>query len=107
VLLRGTAPGYGGAIRWLLAADLDAPEGDREATPRIRRLVVTAHQETPGIADFLDDPEHPWLRGFAGRGADVAALDTISGATITTRALARSVGAALTETLPAPAECAP
>jgi len=101
VLLRGAAEGYGGPIRWMLAADSDG------AGPQIRRLLVTAHQETPGIADFLNDPDHPWLRSFSGRGADAAQIDSITGATITTRALARSVGVALARPLTAPAECAP
>jgi len=101
VLLRGAAEGYGGPIRWMLAADADS------AGPRVRRLLVTAHQETPGIADFLNDPDHPWLRSFTGRGADAAQLEGISGATITTRALARSVGTALAWPLTAPAECTP
>ena len=75
-----------------------------------RRLLVTGHQETPGIADFLNDPEHEWLLSFIGRGPDAAEVDTISGATITTRALARSVGGALAQPLrgppPGPQDCA-
>jgi len=90
-LVRGTAPGYGGAIHWMLAADTS------EGRLLIRRLLITAHQETPGIADFLDDPRHHWLQRLAGRGADVATLEGISGATITTRALTRNIGEALQE----------
>jgi Na+-translocating ferredoxin:NAD+ oxidoreductase RnfG subunit len=104
VLLRGAAQGYGGPIRWMLSAE--QPDA-AAAAPRIRRLLITTHQETPGIADFLDDPEHPWLQQFGGRSADVVALDTISGATITTRALIRSVGASLAGPLPTPTECSP
>jgi len=104
LLLRGTANGYGGAIRWMLAADSRgvAPDG-----LIIRRLIVTGHQETPGIADFLNDPNHAWIAGFVGRGADAAEVDTISGATITTRALARSVGAALVQPHAPPSGCEP
>lgn len=102
VLLRGVATGYAGPIRWMLAA---AAGSTAEAAPRIRRLLVTGHQETPGIADFLNDPDHEWMLGFAGRSADAIEVDTISGATITTRALARSVGAALARPLPRPQGC--
>ncbi|MBX3705395.1 MAG: FMN-binding protein [Pseudomonadales bacterium] len=90
-LLRGSAAGYGGPIQWMLVFDATA------GTPLIQRVLVTAHQETPGIADFLNDPQHGWLTGFHGRGADAANLDTISGATITTRALTRSIGRALAD----------
>jgi len=97
-LVRGTAPGYGGAIHWMLAAETGA------SGLLIRRLLITSHQETPGIADFLDDPQHGWLQRFAGRGAEVADLEGISGATITTRALTRNIGEALQK---APAPCDP
>jgi len=99
LLLRGAAEGYGGAIRWMLAAEA------QEGSARIRRVLVTGHQETPGIADFLNDPEHPWLLQFAERGADAAAVDTITGATITTRGLTRSIGAALARPLAAATGC--
>lgn len=101
LLLRGAASGYGGDIHWMLAANT-GPAG-----PQVRRLLVTSHQETPGIADFLNDPDHPWLLGFAGHGTDAAEIDAIAGATITTRALARSVGQALGRPLPKPADCPP
>jgi Na+-translocating ferredoxin:NAD+ oxidoreductase RnfG subunit len=101
LLMRGAAQGYAGPIRWMLSARLTA-DG-----PRIGRVMVTNHQETPGIADFLNDPEHPWLLAFAGRGADAAELDTLTGATITTRALAQDIGARLALPLDPPAECPP
>lgn len=101
LLMRGEAQGYGGPIRWMLAAATTG--GDR----RIRRVLVTDHKETPGIADFLNDPDHEWLLGFAGRGADAAEVEAVSGATITTRALARSLGDALSRPLPSPADCPP
>lgn len=89
-LLRGTAAGYGGNIVWLAAARL----GD--AGPVLERVRITAHQETPGIADFLDRPESGWLARLPGLGsAELAALDTVSGATITTRALKRDLARAL------------
>jgi Na+-translocating ferredoxin:NAD+ oxidoreductase RnfG subunit len=99
LLLRGTAQGYGGPIRWMLAAHA-TPDG-----PEIGRVMVTGHRETPGIADFLNDSEHPWLMSFAGRSADAAEVDTISGATITTRALARDIGKRLAEPVGPLPEC--
>jgi len=61
-LLRGSARGYGGDVRWLAAAALGTP-------PTLTGVRVTAHQETPGIADFLDEPESGWLGGLPGHGA--------------------------------------
>jgi Na+-translocating ferredoxin:NAD+ oxidoreductase RnfG subunit len=101
LLMRGAADGYGGPIHWMVAAH-ETPDG-----PQIGRVMVTDHHETPGIADFLNDPEHPWLMAFAGRGADAAEVDTISGATITTRALARDIGARLAEPVGPLPECPP
>lgn len=90
-LVRSIARGYGGEIRWLAAVDLGGP------VPTLERLRITAHQETPGIADFLDRPDHGWIASLTGHGpAELAAVDTVSGATITSRALARSLAAGLT-----------
>jgi Na+-translocating ferredoxin:NAD+ oxidoreductase RnfG subunit len=90
-LLRGSASGYGGEIRWLAAADLSGRQ------PALQSLRIVRHQETPGIADFLDHPDQGWLASL--KEADAAALarvDTVSGATITSRALGRSLATALT-----------
>lgn len=91
LLLRGSATGYGGPIDWMLAT---TPAG---ATPpmRIRAVRVTAHRETPGIADFLDTPEAGWLARFRGRDATGAMPDALTGATVTTRALSQSIAEAL------------
>lgn len=89
-LLRGAASGYGGDIEWLAAANLAGQ------SPALARLRITAHQETPGIADFLDRPEAGWLASLAGAdAAELARVDGVSGATITSRALGRSLAAAL------------
>lgn len=101
VLLRGAAGGYGGDIRWLAAVDTTAP------APTLERLRITAHQETPGIAGFLDRPHAGWLAGLAGRDAHALAdVDAVSGATITSRALTRDLSRRLDKAALAGA-CAP
>ncbi|MEN9806118.1 MAG: hypothetical protein RL756_626 [Pseudomonadota bacterium] len=98
-LMRGRADGYAGAIEWLLFIDV-APAS------RIRALRVIAHRETPGIADFLNEPQHPWMQAFVARGAGEPPPDTLTGATITTRALGQSLTTALaTATPPGEGEC--
>jgi Na+-translocating ferredoxin:NAD+ oxidoreductase subunit G len=90
VVLRGASAGYAGDIRWLAAAQPSGP------AVTLRGVRIVAHQETPGIADFLDRPEDGWLATLAG--LDSAALtvaDTVSGATVTTRALRRDLARAL------------
>jgi Na+-translocating ferredoxin:NAD+ oxidoreductase RnfG subunit len=101
-LLRGTARGYGGEIRWLAAAEL---AGD---APILTGLRITAHQETPGIADFLDRPGQGWLAALEGAAEDeLADVDVVSGATITSRALRRALSAALAQPGLAERECEP
>jgi Na+-translocating ferredoxin:NAD+ oxidoreductase RnfG subunit len=101
VLVRGTAAGFAGAIRFLLVADVT-----REP-PVLRRMLVYRHQETPGIAGFLADRAHPWLEALGGRdAAALAGTDAVAGATITSRALARALAGALGEAA-LRAECPP
>ncbi len=89
-LMRGTARGYGGDIRWLAAADLS---GKQAVLDGVR---IVAHQETPGIADFLDHPTRGWMASLNGaNAAELAHVDGVSGATITSRALSRSLAAGL------------
>jgi Na+-translocating ferredoxin:NAD+ oxidoreductase RnfG subunit len=89
-LLRGAVQGYAGSVRWLAAADAAGP------SPILTAVRITIHQETPGIADFLDRPERGWLAALRGLDADtLAAVDTVTGATITSRALRGSLAAAL------------
>jgi Na+-translocating ferredoxin:NAD+ oxidoreductase RnfG subunit len=82
-LLFGSVEGYGGSIDFLVLL---------ASTHHIAGLRVTRHQETPGIGDFIDQPESEWMRQFIG--ADATSLNDIdgkTGATITTRALSRAV----------------
>jgi len=69
---------------------------DARPALRIRGVRITAHRETPGIADFLDAPEQGWLATFRGRDANGPMPDGLTGATVTTRALTLSIAGALT-----------
>ena len=74
---RGASVGYAGPIEYLALLRQD----------RIR-LRVTRHQETPGIADFIDHRKDPYLPSLDDTLlADWSQLDNISGATITHKAL--------------------
>ena len=77
-LTRTVAQGYGGGIDILLTQDAG----------QLRGLRITAHQETPGIADFLNRYDEGWLSNLTGRTSmELTALDTVTGATITSRAM--------------------
>ena len=73
-------PGYGGPIRLIFTLSSEQPT-------TLYRLRLLSHQETPGITDFLRDPEG-WLTEFNNRTtATLAEVSAVSGATITTRAI--------------------
>jgi Na+-translocating ferredoxin:NAD+ oxidoreductase subunit G len=81
-LLRGRVAGYAGTIHWLAATEVAS------GAARLAGLRITAHQETPGIGDFLDRPGRGWLAGLQGLdAAAIAAVDTVTGATVTSRSL--------------------
>lgn len=74
--------GYGGPLTLLITLK----DGHLE------RLRVTAHQETPGIADFLNRPDSGWMAGLRGQDPEgLSAFDAVSGATITSRALLSAI----------------
>ena len=89
-LVRGSTLGYGGPLAWLAAVSMD--NGPR----RLLGLQITAHQETPGIADFLSRRDDPWLQQLRGRtGQDIRQVATLTGATITSRAVLAAASGAL------------
>jgi Na+-translocating ferredoxin:NAD+ oxidoreductase RnfG subunit len=89
VLVRSHGTGYGGPIALLVALTTEHPEGNEL---RLLGLRVTKHQETPGLADFLAQPNSGWLSHLAGlTGPEVSAVDTVAGATITSIAIRRTV----------------
>jgi Na+-translocating ferredoxin:NAD+ oxidoreductase RnfG subunit len=75
-MVRGSTRGYGGSIDLLLGLKQGNLMGVR----------VTHHTETPGLGDFID-AEHGWIHGFDNDGQ----VDSITGATITSRAVVNAV----------------
>ncbi|HEY5681564.1 MAG TPA: FMN-binding protein [Pseudomonadales bacterium] len=94
-LARSSAAGYGGPIRLVVGV----------SQGRILGIRVTAHQETPGLADFLREPKRGWLAALNGRtGPETAAVDAVAGATITSEAVVRAVRDAMDRAQDASAE---
>lgn len=97
VVLTAVAPdGYTGEIRMLVAVDADG---------RVLGVRVTEHRETPGIGDAVT--RRGWLSGLAGRSAtdpppegwrlrrNDGEFDSITGATLSSRAVVTAVGRAV------------
>ena len=86
--------GYGGAIRVLLGVDKDG---------RILGARVLSHTETPGLGDHIEAARDDWILSFDGKSLgdppparwavkkDGGVFDQFSGATITPRAVVKSV----------------
>ena len=86
--------GYNGAIRLLVALWVDAT---------VAAVRVISHQETPGLGDRIEARRSDWIDQFAGRSLhnpdramwgvkrDGGYFDQLSGATITARAVVRTV----------------
>ena len=91
-----TAQGYNGRIDLLIALN-----SDRE----VISVRVTHHEETPGIGDKIELDVSGWIHQFAGRSADDTDwtlspggdIDSISGATITSRAVTDAIAEVLSE----------
>ena len=84
LLTLSATAGYGGPIK-LLFTSTAADGGTRSA--RLHRLTVTHHQETPGITDFLRN-DQGWLTSLEGLApGELREVDTVTGATITSRAI--------------------
>lgn len=87
-VLIAEARGYGGPIELAIARD----------TTYVRGVRVLKHAETPGIGDIVVRDDGQWIARF--RGQPVArpndwAVDTVTGATITTRAVISAVAASV------------
>jgi len=85
-LVRARAAGYGGPVALMVSIATDTDP------PRVRGLRITDQQETPGLADFLLHHERGWLHGLEGRSeSGIGAVDVVTGATITSRAVLRAI----------------
>lgn len=96
-ILPVTAPnGYSGAIDLLLGVRRDGT---------IAAARVTRHRETPGLGDGIDLERSDWIRQFADRSLnnplrwavdkDDGPFDSLTGATITPRAVVQAIHGAL------------
>ncbi len=77
-----TTRGYGGVIELLVAVD---------ASHRVAGVRAISHHETPRIGDVIDTRRSDWILGFSRHDGD--AVDGVTGATITTRAVIAAVDA--------------
>ncbi len=77
-----TARGYGGPIKLILASDSEG---------RITGVSVLEHRETPGLGDLIDRQRSRWIEQFQGLSREAFSIDTVTGATITTRAVINAV----------------
>lgn len=90
--------GYAGAIKTIIAVD---PDG------KILGTRVLAHKETPGLGDKIEEAKSDWITKFTGLSLgnppeeqwkvkkDGGQFDQFSGATITPRAVVKSIHEAL------------
>lgn len=82
-----TNKGYNGTIELFVARDIDG---------RIISVRTKHHQETPGIGDRIELGVSNWILGFNDRTVQTLdQVDSISGATITSRAVTGAVQGAL------------
>lgn len=96
VVARAQAAGYAGPIELLFA--LSTP-GSARIPGKLHGVRITRHQETPGIADFLNTPDIGWLAALVDTDpADVALFDAVTGATITSEAIQAALVEAISRT---------
>lgn len=85
VVARAQAAGYTGPIEILFALNISAAGG---VGGKLHGVRITHHRETPGIANFLNTPDEGWLAALVDAApAEVASLDAVTGATITSKAI--------------------
>ncbi len=93
LILTTVAPdGYNGAIRLLVGITTDG---------EIAGVRVVRHRETPGLGDKIETSRSTWILGFNGRSLDNTSnwavkpdggeFDSLTGATITPRAVVNAV----------------
>lgn len=102
-VLTAVAPdGYSGAIRLLIGVYADPMRDGRLAGVRVVR-----HKETPGLGDRIEAARSDWIHGFQSKSLgnpppeqwkvrpDGGAFDSLTGATVTPRAVVAAVRRAL------------
>ncbi len=86
-----TLEGYSGSIELLVGIDADE---------RIIAVGVTKHSETPGLGDKIERGKSAWINQFNGKSLDksnwnvkkdAGDFDSLSGATISSRAVVKAV----------------
>lgn len=93
IILAATAPdGYNAAIRMLIGVDLDGT---------VTGVRVVSHRETPGLGDAIEIEKSDWIAQFSGTSLqmptrwavdkDDGPFDSITGATVTPRAVIAAV----------------
>jgi electron transport complex protein RnfG len=95
LVMTAVAPdGYSGTIKLLVGIDYDGI---------LTGVRVSAHHETPGLGDAIDEERSDWIYGFDGKSLDNppldrwrvkrdgGAFDQLTGATITPRAIVKAV----------------
>ena len=94
VLIVNARGGYSGPIRLLIGIDRDG------IVTGVRTL---SHRETPGLGDLIDSDKSDWIHQFTGSSLknpplpawstrrDGGEFDQLTGATITPRAVIRSI----------------
>lgn len=98
-ILEAVAPdGYSGPIRLLVAITYDGT---------IAGVRVLQHRETPGLGDYIEDSKSNWVFSFDSRSLtnptqsgwkvvkDGGVFDSVTGATITPRAVVKAVNKCL------------
>ncbi len=98
IIFEVAANGYSGVIRSILAV---APNGE------VLGVRVLSHSETPGLGDKIEIEKDDWIRGFDGLSLDSPPrhswlvkkdgghFDQFTGATITPRAVVKSIRSGL------------
>lgn len=98
LVLPVVAHGYAGPIRLLVGVS---------ASGEVLGARVAAHQETPGLGDWIEAERSDWIHGFRGRSLqdptlagwrvrkDGGVFDQFAGATVTPRAVVTALARAL------------
>lgn len=86
-----TPDGYNGDISLLVAIELNQDNNNQ-----IINTKILHHQETPGLGDLVEPEKSDWLKKFSNANKNnIDNIDTITGATITSKAVKSAINDAL------------